>query len=303
MCYSLLGMKAIGCVYDISHVQWQQLNSSAQLRRRISRTQILVVDTIAEHLNTVLGIHDMACFKYGWSCGNDSNFDDGHMGLLGEGTLRVIEQIDATPMCNLLYPRYGSATVADLIEHYDITKLDGLLELEEFDDVDQAAKEFVIARAREVARVRAVGAALAAENPPSKAKAARRASEGSTAAQHDHTVHVAQPAATAGEAKRRLRDGGDTQAQLDAKRRYAQPAMTKAESARHLRDGDTAAQLEQRRSAQPVMVEAENARCACEAAASGKPLCRILDCGRLVRRGGGLVARDAMCLRCFDLGL
>ena len=158
MCYSLLGMKAISCVYDISHVQWQQLNSSAQLRRSISRTQILAVDTIAEHLNTVLGVHDMACFKYGWSCGNDSNFDDGHMGLLGEGTLRVIEQIDATPMCNLFYPRYGSATVADLIEHYDITKLDGLLELEEFDDVDQAAKEFVIARAREVARVRAVGA-------------------------------------------------------------------------------------------------------------------------------------------------
>ena len=81
MCYRLLGMKAIGCVYDISHVQWQQLNSSAQLRRSTSRTQILAADTIAEHLNTVLGVHDMACFKYGWSCCNDSNFDDGHMGL------------------------------------------------------------------------------------------------------------------------------------------------------------------------------------------------------------------------------
>ena len=192
--YSLLGMKALSCIFDISHLRWAELHGSLKLRRSIGRSQLLVADTIAEHINTVLCVGDLPCYKYGWSCGADANFDHGHEGLLGKGTLSVIEQIDAAPMGNLKYTRYGSGTVEDIMTRHVFTKISGLLVLDEFDDVDPEAEEFVIQQAREVARVRGVGAALATENLPSQAEAARRARDGSTAAQLDHCRNVWQPA-------------------------------------------------------------------------------------------------------------
>ena len=245
--YSLLGMKAMSCIFDISHLQWAELHESLKLQRSIGRSQLLVAGTIAEHINTVLAVDDLPCYKYGWSCGADANFDAAHEGLLGAGTLSVIEQIDAVPMGNLEYTRYGSGKVEDIISGHVFTKISGLLELPEFDDIDKKAEEFVIQQAREVARVRGVGAALAAEHgrrtiPSARAaETARRARDGSTAAQHDQNVNVAAPAMRAAEAARR-RTHGITAAQHDQNVNVAAPAMRAAEAARRRTHGSTAAQ-------------------------------------------------------------
>ena len=206
--WHLLGMTPLSLIYDINHRQWAELQASKKLRRSIARSQLLVADTIAEHINTVLGVDDLSCFKYGWSCGNDANFDQGQEGLLGKGTLRVIDQIDATPLSNLKYTRYGSGHVEDIISDHVFTKINELIKLPEFDHVDPAAEEFIIQRAREVARVRGVGAALASEHGRRMniAETERRARDGSTAAQHEHAVNVWQPAMIAGAAESRARD-------------------------------------------------------------------------------------------------
>ena len=186
--WSLLGMKAKSLIFDISHRQWADLHGSKKLQRSIARSQMLVADTIAEHVNTVLAVDDLPCYKYGWSCGADANFKQGEEGLLGPGTLSVIEQIDATPMGHLKYTRYGSGRVEDIIADHVFTKINGLLELPEFDDVDPEAEEFAIQRAREVARVRGVGAALASEHGRRNlaSEHERRRIHGATAAQRDH---------------------------------------------------------------------------------------------------------------------
>jgi len=244
--WHLLGMTPLSLIYDINHRQWNELHADGReahgLRRSIVRSQLLVADTIAEHINTVLGVDDLSCYKYGWSCGNDANFDQGHEGLLGKGTLRVIDQIDAIPLSNLKYTSYRAGQVEDQISDHVFSKINELIKLPEFDHVDAAAEEFIVQRAREVARVRGVGAALASEHllNMTAAEVERRRRDGSTAAQHDHAANVWAPAGREAELKRRAADG-PTAAQHDhnvAAGKTANAGSVEAQAARAAASGD-----------------------------------------------------------------
>ena len=114
------------------------------------------------------------------------------------------------------------------------------------------------------------------------AETARRARDGSTAAQHDQNVNVAAPAMRAAEVARNTRDG-ITAAQHNARATIQAPAMRAAEVERRARYGSTAAQLDQCIDWQEAGSMAFQEKMAAAAAASGDPICVRAGCRRKAR--------------------
>ena len=207
MIHNLTGLTNCSLIFDISHHQHADLASSVVLQREMRGAHMVTAEVISDHINNVLGVERIEGPKFGFSCGKNANWTlDDTAQCTGAGTLNVIDRIGALPVANITYPRDGNLSMDAIIERYVLDKFKALDRVGAFDgklnpDAAEYMQEMEVAL--EALKATAHESTMQHMKAMGTAEAARRARDGSTAAQHDQNVNVAAPAMRAAEAERR----------------------------------------------------------------------------------------------------